>query len=253
MREAHLVPESDMSSEELVKRYRLSQAPDPPPLTPAKRQKRRERLLARMAHYVPSEKNRRIFEEVVVKHKSQSDVAFRERLSRQRIAKIVQRMRDWIAFWGGDDAAYAPDQRQRLANHVAAQELTEFQRQLEKAISEWVPTTERKKYRFNQNGHDAGSELIYQSHVRPTNLYRLLLATILARAKLAGAGLDDALGAVAAGGPNQAMVVRTEINVSPAAASSPPKEALHSDILSGSTCGEAGSDQAAASDQGEKS
>ena len=63
------------------------------------------------------------------------------------------------------------------------------------------------------------------------------LATILTRAKLSGAGLDNALGAGGAGGANQAMFVKTEINVSQAAAATPPNGALHSDKASESTYG----------------
>jgi hypothetical protein len=236
MPDAHLVPVDEMSSEELVKRMLLAEAPDPPPLSLAKRRKRQERMLA-VAHYVPSERNRRIFEEVVVKHRSQVNVAFSERLSRQRVAKIVQRMRDWIAYWGGDESAYAPDQKQRLANHVAALELTQYQRQLETEIAQWERTTERKKLIFKENGGQAGSEIIFQSHARPTHLYRLLFATILTRAKLSGAGLDNAVGAGGAGGASQAMFVKTEINLSQGAASTPPKGALHSDKASESTYG----------------
>lgn len=230
MRDAHLIPESEMSSDELVRRATLAAATDPPPLPLAKRLRRRQRLLARMAHYVPSERNRRIFEQVVIHHKPQADVAFRERLSRQRVGQIVERMRDWFAFWGGDDAAYAPDQKQRLAAHVAIRELAEFQRQIQQAIEAADRPTEGDKFRFDHNGDKVWHERSYQAYPRPTNLYKMLLTAILARAKLAGAG--GAPFDLGAGGASRSMVVNTEINVNPSATPSPPKGALHSDILS---------------------
>ncbi|HUE70386.1 MAG TPA: hypothetical protein VMP01_05800 [Pirellulaceae bacterium] len=231
MREAHLIPESEMSSDELVKRATLAAAADPPPLPLAKRLRRRQRLVARMAHYVPSERNRRIFEQVVIHHKPQADVAFRERLSRQRIGQIVERMRDWFAFWGGDDAAYAPDQKQRLATHVAIGELTEFQRQIQKAIVDADCSIQGDKFCYDHNGDKVRHERSYQKYPRPTSLYKMLLTAILARAKLAGAG-GDAGYDLGAGASSQSMVVKTEINVNQSATQSPPKGALHSDIRS---------------------
>src|SRR5687767_1013459 len=164
MREPHLVPESEMSSEELVKRAQLAYGPEPPPLPPAARHKRRQRLLARMALYVPSERNRRIFEQVVIRHKTQEEVAFSESLSRQRVARIVARMRDWIACCGGDEALYGPEQRGRLATHIALRELDHYQRQIEKAIETAGHTVESNRFRFDQNGEKVWHEKSYQAY-----------------------------------------------------------------------------------------
>jgi hypothetical protein len=192
------------------------------------------RLRARMPQSVPSDRNRQIFEDVVIRRKPQEEVARSAHISRQRVARIVQQVRDWIALCEGDDAAYGPEQRYRLATHVATSELAEFQRLIGQALEMADRTIEGKKFRRNRQGGQVLSEINYQSYPRPAGLYKMLLTAILARASFAGAGRDAQAGLTAASG-SQSKVARTGINVNQGA-SSPPKGALRSDNLSEATC-----------------
>ena len=176
---------------------------------------KRDRRLARLRTYVPSEQNRKIFQYVVIDHMTHYEVASVLGISRQRVAKIVERMRDWIALCGGDDAAYEPQQRYRLATHVAYGELAAFERHIQKALEVADRLVETKTYRPSGQGGQECVEHKYQGYPRPASLYKMLLTAILARARLAGAGRD------AEG------LLRV--------AQSPSKEALPSDVLSGST------------------
>ena len=207
----------------------------PAPTSPAaaRRLRRLARVRERMRHYAPSERNLKIFENVVIRHMTHQEVACLENISRRRVARIVERMRQWFAICGGDDAAFAPEQRYRLASHVARRELAEFQRRVELALFTADQLIESKKVRYNDQGEPVCHERSYQGYPRPTGLYKLLLTAILAKARLAGAGRDNDADPLS-GGRSQAMVISTEVNGIPTA-QSPPNGALPSDVLSDST------------------
>lgn len=233
------------------------QAQDPPQgLTPIHRRRRQaaslRKLRQRLPHYTPSPRHMEIFEDVMIRHKHQLEVAAVYGISQQRVSKMVRQVLDWVAGWGGDQARYALEERCRLATFVANKELVQLMRDVRFAIQ-----LSSNEYHWSHTRHDANGNRVFVDHQmrqypRPAALYKILFQAILAHARLTGAGMDlqtdrDESGRGQPAVQQQAMVLRAEINVNQSA-STPPDGELCADNLSGTTCGEPRTIDAAASD-----
>lgn len=81
-------------------------------MTPIQRRRRQaaslRKLRQRLPHYTPSPRHLEIFEDVMIRHKHQLEVAAVYGISQQRVSKIVRQVLDWVAGWGGRPGPVCP-------------------------------------------------------------------------------------------------------------------------------------------------
>ena len=207
-----------------------------------------QRLRERLPRYTPSPRKQGIYQFVVCQHNTQAQAAKVFEISQARVSVIIRHVKDWAAFWGGPDGRYTPVQKARIATMKAISTLEQFTRDLKEAMLEQTQPFSQITTRHEHQAETRVADRKTRRYPPQASFYRLLYQTIMAVARLGGAGderelleLAERMAAQASALPSpqsQSMVVNAAINVhSPAAAAStPPNGELYSDKLSEPTC-----------------
>ena len=111
---------------------------------------------------IPCERNRRIYEQVVLRERPQSEVAKEFRISQQRVSQIVDRFHDWLKehLPPGADEQSSQDQLTLAASHAYLRQeylFGEAMRQLEQSGQPRVV----RKTRYSKTGEDLGTHATY--------------------------------------------------------------------------------------------